>query len=357
MVNKNYAGIKVKFHCSENELKETHLIYLLKFPNGMYYVGQTNTKFGLISRIQNHCYESCNATKKRNTYKDNIISKYKAFDVFILKKCTIENIDDFEIFYIDILKRKIVNLEKGGCENKVISEETREKIKSKIREYNLKNPKLIKINVYDLNGKYIRSHKSIQELKKFYNVSQSIVDNALYKNNRKFLGKYQIFRDGTEQIIDYVSFDKQPGRKIKNPDELFFKYNSSTGDFIESIVSNKLNSNDRYGIKQAIKCNSLYNGYAWSYKKEEKITPPKSHYEKISEKLSRPVLQLDDNLNIIKKWDSLRDAGEYYGDKKGELIRQVCIRWRKHTKGFVWCYEDEYEWYKSMWGEKLVRKR
>ena len=80
-------------------------------------MGQTNTKFGLVSRIQGHCYESYNKLKKRNVYKDNIIRKYKKFDVFVAHRCTLENIDEFEIFYINILKNHIVNLESGGCIN------------------------------------------------------------------------------------------------------------------------------------------------------------------------------------------------------------------------------------------------
>jgi hypothetical protein len=358
MVSKKYGGITVNFHCEKEKLKATNLIYLLKFTNGKYYVGQTNTKFGLISRIQNHCYESYRQNKKRNAYKDNIINKYKTFDVFILKECTLQNIDEFEIFYINILKRKLVNIENGGCLNKTKTVETLKKISEKVRKYNKLNPKQIKINVYDLEGNYVRSHKTINEIKEFYNVTSTVVSNALYKENRKFIGKYQIFREGTEKIINYNKKERKTyKRKANNPNELVYKYDSKTGKFIESFAIGKINSNERYYIKLAIKRNSLYKGFAWSFEKINSIIPPKSHYEKISEKLSRPVLQLNDELCIVKKWNSLKEAGEAYGDKKGELIRQVCIRWRRHTKGFVWCYEDEYEWYKRMWNEKLVRKR
>lgn len=360
MVNKTYANIKVNFHCSEEELKSTHLIYLLKFPNGKYYVGQTNTKFGLISRIQSHCYESCRNSKKRNVYKDNIINKYKTFDVFILKKCTLNDVDFFEIFYINILKRKLINLENGGCENKVISEETRNKIKNKIREYNLKNPKQIKINVYDLEGNFIRYHNSIQELKEYYNTNKITINNALYKDNRIFLKKYQIFREGTEKIINYKKRVKHSSnyskRKANNPNEIAFKYDSNTGEFIEEIKIGEMNSNERYKIKSAINNNSLCKGFAWSFNKSDSIIPPQKQYEKISEKLSKPILQLNDDLKIIKKWKNVREAGNFYNISP-ELIRQVCIRWRRHSKGYVWCFEDEYEWYKSMWNEKLVRKR
>ena len=209
-----------------------------------------------------------------------------------------------------------------------------------------------------MEGNYVRSHDTINEVKEFYNVNSTVISNALYKEDRKFIGKYQIFREGTEKIINYTKKEKKiPKRKSNNPNELVYKYDSRTGKFIESFAIGKIDSKKRNNIKVSIKRNSLYDGFAWSFEKADSIVPPKSHYEKTSEKLSRPVLQLNDKLEIIKKWDSLKKAGEAYGDKKGELIRQVCIRWRRHSKGFVWCYENEYEWFKTMWHEKLVRKR
>ena len=131
-----------------------------------------------------------------------------------------ENIDEFEIFYINILKRKLVNLENGGCTNKNVSNETKEKISKKIKEYNIKHPKIVNINVYDLNGNFIRSHKTIEEVKEFYKVNRVTVSNALYKNDRIFLKKYQIFREGTEKIIDYSKKEKKIYRRKAKLDQI-----------------------------------------------------------------------------------------------------------------------------------------
>ena len=361
VISKIYGGITVNFHCSEEELKSTNLIYLLKFPNGKYYVGQTNNKFGLANRIRGHCYEGQRGSGWRNIYKNNIIKKYKIFDVFILRRCSLEDIDFFEIFYISILKRKVINLDSGGCKNKTRTKETKEKISKKLREYNLTHSKFKNIKVYDLQGNFIRLHNSIPEVKEYYGTDDITVSNALYKDNRIFLKKYQIFREGTEKIVDYtkrISYDSdRPKRLARNPDEVVYKYDAKTGDLVEEVKIGQMGSDERERLKEAIKRNALYDGFAWSLEKKDSITPPASRYEKISQKLSRPVLQLDDNLNIIKRWENAKEASTFYGDKKSELIREVCIRWRRHSKGFVWCYEDEYEWFKSMWGEKLVRKR
>lgn len=360
MITKKYGNIEVNFHCKKEELKITHVIYILKFPNNKYYVGQTNTKFGLVSRIQGHCYESYNKRKKRNVYKDNIIRKYKKFDVFVAHRCTLENIDEFEIFYINILKNHIVNLESGGCINKTHSENTKKKMSEKIRKYQKEHPKILNIMVYDLKGNFIRSHKTKAEVKDFYGANEIEIDNALYYKGRIFLKKYQIFRKGYENVIDYTKridySNNRPKRKANNPDETIFKYDPISGEFIGEVKIGETDSDKRFYIKQMIKRNALYDGFAWSLEKHDFIVPPKSRYEKVSEKLSKPVLQLDDELNVIKRWKNNREAGKYYNIRP-ELIRQVCIRWRRHAKGFVWCFENEYEWFKTMWGEKLVRKR
>lgn len=366
MITKIYANVTVNFHCTENDLKSTCLIYLLKFPNNKYYVGQTTTRFGLISRIQGHCYEAFKERKKRNDYKDAIVRKYRTFDVFILHKCKIVDIDDFEIFYIDILRKKLVNIESGGCANKCPSQETRQKISKVVREYNRKHPKEIKINVYDLKGNFIRSHNSINEVVEFYKTNRVHVVNSLYKI-RKFMGKYQIFKEGEENIVDFtiVKYRKQTssvaGKRYNTVNGIrylidkFYKYNED-GTYVDELEVFGLDLKIVNKIKAAIKRHGFYDGFLWSFEKKEKIEPQKKQYEKISDLYSRPIYQLDDDLNIIKKWKNATIASAYY-KVNGENIRQTCIRWRRHCGGYVWCYQDEYEWYKSMWKEKLVRKR
>lgn len=358
MFEKRYHNILVKYHCSEYELKETHIIYILKFPNEKYYVGQTNSKRGLEERIQGHCYEPFkNKNRKFNEYKNNIVRKYKTFDVFIAHKCDITNIDDFERFYISILRRKVINLESGGCTLKTHSQKTIEKLKTIQNKYQQEHPTINVVNVYDLQGNFIREHQTLREMEKYYNVSKTIINNSLYKENRKFLGIYQIYRKGKEKIVDYTKKIRKPTKKrgAKNPNEIVYKYDAKTGIFIDIFEIGKIPYQKRAFLKRAIQANALYDGFAWSFEKHESIIPPKARYEKVSEKLSRPVLQLNDKLEIINKWQNVRKAGEFY-NASAESIRLVCMRWRRHCKKFVWCYEDEYEWFKTMWNEKLVNK-
>ena len=113
-----------------------------------------------------------------------------------------------------------------------------------------------KINVYDLKGNFVMSFNCIQELKDYFSVNSATVDNALYKDNRIFLKKYQIFREGTEKIVDYtkrISYDSdRPKRLARNPDEVAYKYDAKTGDFVEEVKIGTVDSDERYFIKNSI---------------------------------------------------------------------------------------------------------
>ena len=57
-------------------------------------------------------------------------------------------------------------------------------------------------------------------------------------------------------------------------------------------------------------------------------------------KRGRPVLQLNDNLEIIKRFETVSDAAKETGiNAKG--IRDTAKGRQKHSGGFVWRYDDE----------------
>lgn len=365
MITKFFNRIKVNFHLNINELKETNVIYLLKFPNEKYYVGQTCNKLGLINRICHHCYEATNENKKRNWYKDHIIRKYKYFDVFILRKCTKENIDEFEIFYINILKNKLINLEKGGSLNKEISSETKLKISQKLKSYNEKNQKIVNIQLYDLKGEFIKTFKYLKDAISYFNCDAKIIHTAC-KRKSIFLKQYQLYYNYDCSPIDFTKKINENGNikkwkrfikinGIKTEITKIYQYNEN-GIFEKEYDIISINDKELENIKMSIKRNSFYKNSIWSWEKLDKITPPKKRYAKVSEKLSNPIYQLNDKLEIMKEWKNTKEAGKYY-NCNDELIRQVCIRWRKHCHGFVWCYKKDYEEYKKLWGTPLVRRR
>jgi group I intron endonuclease len=100
-------------------------IYILTFPNGKEYVGQTTN---LKSRYKTHC-------KKSRSVVDKAIKKYGWDNIRVIElECQDELLDKVEIETIK-LKNSLVpngyNIESGGFSGKKLSEETKRKISEK----------------------------------------------------------------------------------------------------------------------------------------------------------------------------------------------------------------------------------
>lgn len=76
-------------------------------------------------------------------------------------------------------------------------------------------------------------------------------------------------------------------------------------------------------------------GYFWCYVKNYSISwKPKDN------KLVSSVYQIDDDLEIIRKFDSITDAVKN-GFSGGSIV-QCCQRKTRRANGFYWCYCDDY---------------
>ena len=56
----------------------------------------------------------------------------------------------------------------------------------------------------------------------------------------------------------------------------------------------------------------------------------------------RPIFQMDDEMNIIKRFETVSDASKNIG-VNSKSIRDAAKGIQKHAGGFVWRYVDEYE--------------
>ena len=126
---KEYNNKTIKVEVNRGDLEKSNVIYKLTFPNGKVYIGQTIRS--LHVRIYHHCKEVS------NTIKYNAINKYKSFKAEVLHQADINYLDTLEQIYIAKYKSTDINfgynLESGGSLNKIISNET----KQKLRDINL----------------------------------------------------------------------------------------------------------------------------------------------------------------------------------------------------------------------------
>lgn len=77
-------------------------------------------------------------------------------------------------------------------------------------------------------------------------------------------------------------------------------------------------------------------GYFWCYEKNwSKDWKPKDNEQ------YTPIYQLDDDLIILKKYDSISQCVKQTGYSQGTIL-QCCQRKIRKANGFYWCYEKDY---------------
>lgn len=83
-------------------------------------------------------------------------------------------------------------------------------------------------------------------------------------------------------------------------------------------------------------------GYMWRYKEGDSIpeTIEKCKVKGTPHKHAG-LLQLDLEGNLIKEWNSNKEASEALGIKSASAISEVCRGRRKSVKGFVWRYKEQ----------------
>ena len=78
-------------------------------------------------------------------------------------------------------------------------------------------------------------------------------------------------------------------------------------------------------------------GYMWEFYTEDyriKINP----YNQVTNK--RKIVQYDKKGNLIKIWESIKQASEFYKVSR-TCIKDCCTGRQKSCKGFVWKYYEE----------------
>ena len=62
---------------------------------------------------------------------------------------------------------------------------------------------------------------------------------------------------------------------------------------------------------------------------------------KTTKRFCRKIVQLDENLNFIKQWNSIKEAAIFYNVNQSS-ISHCCAGRKAKCKGFIWKYESDY---------------
>lgn len=192
--------------------------------NGKVYIGQTIKD--AQRRIQVHIIK-LNKQYHINRHLQRAWNKYGVdnFSFTIVETCSIESIDDREIYWINYYKEKqgVYNIEGGGNRRKIITEETRKKL-SEVSKRNYKDPDFLeKMNKHwkkysgknNINSKPVicvndgKVFCSITAAADNYRISMKAISQSLsgrnphcYTKNRKQRLKFEYYQEGKKYILN-----------------------------------------------------------------------------------------------------------------------------------------------------------
>lgn len=180
------------------------------------------------------------------------------------------------------------------------------------------------IRVYTIDGTYKGIYNSGKEVCKAQNISEITLSNHT-RRKTPYEGYYYL-KEG-EKIEDFLS-----GKILINPK--VYLYNSD-GEFIKEFenISQvkkefKFNKND---ILRAIKNNSLYNNYYWSYSKYQNLL---KEDPTIIINTPRKVYQYTLDGDFVREWESLTTCRKFFPS-----VLQVCLGKRNHCKKFKFSFD------------------
>ena len=139
------------------------------------------------------------------------------------------------------------------------------------------------------------------------------------------------------------------------------KYNFKEVDKIEKIsgvyqIVNELNGHRYIGSskniqhrilvhRSALRRNSHHSIYlqnAFNKGDHSNIHPYENNSLNVIQQFKRPVLQLDDNYNIINEFESISDASRYLNKPYAISNIARCAKgFVKHAVGYIWRYKDK----------------
>lgn len=217
--------------------------------NGHYYIGQAAD---FKSRMRGHKNSSLDKTNKDyNSPIHRTIRKYgwDNFEKEIIEECPREELNKREIYWIEILKAREngnYNLLPGGqCGGYGFEEKP--------------------VELYDLNGKYIKTISSATKVAEELNISRSSVYGVLHKERPTCKG-YQLKYQDDPSII--TAFKSRQGGTIQ-----VCQIDLKTGNIIKVYISAaeaaRANGADASSIIKVCKGKlKIHKGYKWKYYKE-----------------------------------------------------------------------------------------
>lgn len=180
------------------------------------------------------------------------------------------------------------------------------------------------IRVYTITGNYKGIYNSGAEVTRVWGFSSNDISNHT-RRKTPIMG-YYLLKEG-EKIEDFLS-----GKILEDPK--IYTYDKE-GNFIKEYKNisevKKLFKYNKNDILRAIKNNSYYQEYYWSYSRYDNILLENPELE---QKTPRKVYQFTLEGDFIKEWDSITECRKQFPS-----VLQVCLGKRNHCHKFKFSFD------------------
>jgi len=194
----------------------------------------------------------------------------------------------------------------------------------------------IKVNQYDLNGKFIKTWNALIEASEQLSLSYKAIQGCAVGQKKSGAGFQWRFYNENENCVDIPPHKNKTRRAVNqySADGTFIKTWPSAADAAEALNINASSIGNCCGLNKSV---ILIAGFVWRYTSEfpSEINIPPVVYSK-----RRKVSQFDMNWNLIKIFPSVNEASKE-AKVPTSNISKCCQNKRTSAGGFKWGYFEE----------------
>lgn len=247
--------------------------------NGKMYIGQSTN---LRDRLNRHLKGKFTSNKKLK--EDSLIYNVSDYSISIIEKCDKEILNEKErywIKYYNTIEDGYNIFKGGGCK---LDKNSRNKIPKNFKEFCNNIGDLVKVSKLDLDYNFIEEYLSVQDCARKNNIEATNISKCIYGKFKTVEGNIYV---NSKDIINMNKKDIQLWREN---------------------LRKKLNFLDDF---------------------------------KFCESCPKQIYLLDENNNIIKEYYSINSASKEL-KLDNSSITKVCKGRLKQTKGYRFCYKENY---------------
>lgn len=203
----------------------------------------------------------------------------------------------------------------------------------------LNNSMSLSVYQYDLDGNFIREYPSLSEAERDTNISNSAISGCC-KGKHLYTGEFQWSYNKVDRMPKINKY-KLISERVRKKAKPVYCYDMN-GNFLTKYDSARIASEETNADQGRINAccsgrNRYTNNLQWFYDyMGEKIEPIRK-YENLYRRATK-IKQYDNNKNLIKTWDTIKEASIAMGSTSSSNILRCLSSKGKSAFGYIWEY-------------------